>query len=144
MFIFLGCGFHEHFDIKPMKIILNKRDVQHEAQGNRIRGSVQKEDVLYPISFERYSALGQFKKLGSYRSKWRSKCQFLLLFSFIQYMCLNYMEIVPKEFEALKPQNINHKTVPHLVRRTIFSIQHWKIQSLPSLLLTRVDSQSEG
>lgn len=64
MFIFLGCGFHEYFDIKAMKIILNKGDVQHEAQGNRIRGSVQKEDVLYPISFERYSALGQFKKIG--------------------------------------------------------------------------------
>lgn len=45
-----------------MKIILNKGDVQHEAPGNRIRGSVQKEDVLYPISFERYSALGQLKK----------------------------------------------------------------------------------
>lgn len=64
VFIFLGCEFHEYFDIKAMKIILNKGDVQHEAQGNRIRVSVQKEDVLYPISFERYSALGQFKKVG--------------------------------------------------------------------------------
>lgn len=64
VFMFMDCGFHEHFDIKAIKIILNKRDVQHEAQGNRIRGSVQKEDVLYPISFERYSALGQFKKIG--------------------------------------------------------------------------------
>lgn len=52
-----------YFDIKAMKIILNKGDVQHEAQGDRIRGSVQKEDVLYPISFERYSGLGRLKKI---------------------------------------------------------------------------------
>lgn len=64
VFIFLGCGFHEHFDKKDMKTILNKGDVQHETQGNRIRCSIQKEDVLYPISIEHYAALGQFKKIG--------------------------------------------------------------------------------